>query len=88
MNSLQEYALGFNSLKQELENVDLSLQGQIPAWLTGVLVRNGPACFEAGNQPLRHWFDGFAMLHRFYFSQGKVNYSNKFIASQAYSQAL
>ncbi|MFQ6275025.1 carotenoid oxygenase family protein [Coxiella burnetii] len=30
-------------------------------------MRNGPAKFEAGNKKLRHWFDGFAMLHQFAF---------------------
>src|SRR3989338_409051 len=86
--SMQEYAVGFNSLKQECQNVNLQLQGKIPAWLNGILVRNGPACFEGGNQSLQHWFDGFAMLHRFYFSNGDIDYSNKFIASQAYLQAM
>ncbi|WP_284700061.1 carotenoid oxygenase family protein [Coxiella burnetii] len=31
------------------------------------MIRNGPAKFEAGNKKLRHWFDGFAMLHQFAF---------------------
>jgi len=27
---------------------DLPVRGEIPAWLTGTLVRNGPAQFEVG----------------------------------------
>ena len=30
---------------------------------------------------MRHWFDGFAMLHRFGFADGKVSYANRFLES-------
>ncbi len=46
-----EFTAGFRSLTQELTDVSLPIQGTLPAWLSGRLVRNGPAQFEvAGNE--------------------------------------
>ena len=59
------YALGFRSLVDEVRLPDLPVDGRLPSWLSGVLVRNGPALFEIGEQQLNHWFDGLAMLHGF-----------------------
>ena len=44
---------------------ELRLSGELPRWLRGSLLRTGPAKFEVGEQRMRHWFDGLAMLHRF-----------------------
>ena len=75
----KKYLLGFKTLKKEVSMEELPVQGTMPAWLSGTLVRNGPAQFEIGKKKLRHWFDGFAMLHVFSFQNGKVCYSNKFL---------
>ncbi|MDQ3741898.1 MAG: carotenoid oxygenase family protein [Actinomycetota bacterium] len=82
-----EHAVGFRSLEREVEGVDLEVTGRVPAWLTGALVRTGPARFEVGERSLRHWFDGLAMLHRFAFAGGAVSYSNRFLHSQAFEHA-
>jgi len=76
------YRIGFSTLGQEIRLDDLPVEGTIPAWLTGTLVRNGPAKFEIGNQTYRHWFDGLAMLHRFSFQGGRVSYANRFLESR------
>lgn len=81
------YSTGFQTLDREVKGVQLALSGKMPTWLTGTLLRNGPAKFEAGNQKLRHWFDGFAMLHKFSFGAGRVSYSNRFIEGWSYRQA-
>lgn len=52
------------------------------------MLRNGPAKFEVGGQGLLHWFDGFAMVHRFTFAGGRVAYANRFLQSRAYREAL
>lgn len=62
---------------------DLPVTGQWPEWLEGSLVRNGPGMVEA-DKTVRHWFDGLAMLHRFHFAGGRVNYKSRFIDCQAY----
>ncbi|HEU4976464.1 MAG TPA: carotenoid oxygenase family protein [Baekduia sp.] len=78
------YALGFRSLTDEVRIPDLPVDGHLPRWLRGVLLRNGPALFEIGEQRLNHWFDGLAMLHGFAFGGGRVNYANRFLRSSAY----
>lgn len=78
------YALGFRSLTDEIRLPDVPVDGRVPRWLRGVLLRNGPALFEIGEQRLDHWFDGLAMLHGFAFADGRVSYANRFLRSSAY----
>jgi beta,beta-carotene 9',10'-dioxygenase len=79
--------LGFTTLASEVDDAELEVRGTLPDWLTGTLVRNGPARFEIGGKRLNHWFDGMAMLHRFALGGGVVRYSNRFLRSQAYNEA-
>jgi carotenoid cleavage dioxygenase-like enzyme len=81
------YRLGFSTLEQETRLNQLPIQGHIPPWLTGTLVRNGPAKFEVGAQHYNHWFDGLAMLHTFSFQGGRVSYANRFLESQSFMEA-
>ena len=83
----RDHRLGFSSLDDEVELDELPVQGVLPPWLTGSLLRTGPAKFEAGDSPLAHWFDGLAMLHRFSFAGGNVAYANRFLHSRAYREA-
>src|SRR5690349_10383002 len=81
------YAKGFETLAAEVVLDSLPVQGTIPEWLTGTLLRNGPARFEVGERPYRHWFDGLAMLHRFSFGGGSVSYANRFLRGKAHEAA-
>lgn len=76
--------LGTTSLSQETVIESLPVEGQLPLWLTGTLIRNGPARFEAGDRSVRHWFDGMAMLHRFTIADGRVSYANRFLRTEAF----
>jgi carotenoid cleavage dioxygenase-like enzyme len=78
------FDLGFSKTDAERVINSLPVQGRIPAWLSGTLVRNGPGSFHVGQQTYRHWFDGLAMLHRFTISDGRVSYANKFLQTKAY----
>ena len=65
------YGKGFRSLTAETrEPVRLAVSGTLPSWLEGTLLRTGPAKFEVGARTFNHWFDGFAMLHRFAIADG------------------
>jgi beta,beta-carotene 9',10'-dioxygenase len=66
---------------------DVDVQGVLPEWLTGSLIRNGPGTFRVGQRRYRHWFDGLAMLHRFSFAGGRVSYANRYLHTQAYRAA-
>lgn len=79
------YVQGFTSLTDEIHLPDVPVEGRLPGWLSGTLLRNGPALFEIGDQKLNHWFDGLAMLHGFSFANGRVAYRNRFLRSSAYT---
>jgi beta,beta-carotene 9',10'-dioxygenase len=78
------YAQGFTTLDQESEAGPLAVSGTLPPWLAGNLLRTGPAKFEAGERSVRHWFDGLAMLHRYSFEAGRVEYASRFLHSRAW----
>ena len=84
------YRAGLEPLDTETD-VRLPVDGQVPPWLTGTLIRNGAARWTAGSggrgQRVRHWFDGLAMLHRFAFRGGQVDYANRYLCSRAYLHA-
>ena len=69
---MTNHAAGFETLEDEITVDGLPVQGELPSWLRGSLIRTGPARFEANGRSLNHWFDGQAMLHRFSFSDGAV----------------
>lgn len=63
------------------------VEGAIPDWLSGALIRNGPGRFEAGDERVNHWFDGLAMLRRYAFEGGELTYANRFLRTEAYADA-
>ena len=77
---------GFRSLETERDE-ELSVEGEIPAWLSGRLIRNGPGAFDVGGKRLRHWFDGLAMLQSYEFDAGTVRYRNRFLRTESYAKA-
>ncbi len=81
------YAGGFADLDDEVGPLQLPLQGEFPAWLSGALLRTGPAKFNVGSTTVNHWFDGLAMLHRFSFADGAVSYTNRFLRADSYCEA-
>jgi len=62
-------------------------RGEVPDWLSGTYVRNGPAQLGFEGNPRRRftsWLDGFAKLHSFKFSGSQVLYSGKMLESPNY----
>jgi beta,beta-carotene 9',10'-dioxygenase len=80
-------ARGFESLEDETHIASLAVEGELPGWLEGSLIRTGPAKWEVGERTMNHWFDGYAMLHRFSISGGLVSYANRFLEAHAYRAA-
>ncbi|XP_039206479.1 beta,beta-carotene 9',10'-oxygenase isoform X1 [Crotalus tigris] len=74
----------FSTVEETPQAIPIKLQGQIPKWLKGKLVRNGPGKFEFGPDKFNHWFDGMALMHKFEIEDGVVNYSSKFLRSDCY----
>ena len=80
--------LKYKTLDHEVILPSLEVQGTIPHWLKGTLIRNGPGKFETSTQTVSHPFDGLAMLHAFSFNNGNVSYANKFLQSNYYKKAM
>jgi carotenoid cleavage dioxygenase-like enzyme len=75
-------------VKRELTLDHLEMDGRLPSWLRGTLVRNGPGRYEVGDRTFEHWFDGLAMLHAFTFrGKRRVSYANRFLRSSSYERA-
>lgn len=85
--TIAPYQLGFSPTDQEGEFQTLPIQGTIPRWLRGSLIRTGPGTLQVGKQSYHHWFDGLAMLRKFSFADGQVSFANRFLESQAYQEA-
>ena len=72
---MEDYSLGLTTVSREQEPVRAEVQGRMPEWLRGTLIRNGPAQWDE----VRHWFDGMAMLHAFSLDAQGVTYRNRFL---------
>ena len=79
--------LGLTNLDDEITVDELELEGELPPWLAGSLLRTGPARWDLGKQTVNHWFDGLAMLHRFTIDGGSVSYANRFLRTKAFAGA-
>lgn len=82
-----DYKKGFADQTKEITVPSLEVEGVIPDWLSGTLLRNGPARFHLEDKTLNHWFDGLAMLHKFDIADGQVSYANKFLDTPAFRAA-
>ena len=66
----------------------LKVEGQIPAELNGVYLRNGPNPLKMPNHATHHWFTGDAMLHGVRLQSGKALwYRNRWIRSRTSSSS-
>lgn len=57
------------------------LEGALPAWLEGRLVRTAPAVFTQPGWSASHWFDGLGMLYAFELGGGKVAFRQRQLQS-------
>lgn len=79
---------GFLSGAHEIDDIAVAVRGELPAWLKGRLLLNGPALWELPGGTLAHWFDGYAMLHRLHIEAGEVRYRSRFARSEAYVRSV
>src|SRR5437660_11854288 len=79
---------GFHSGAREIDSAEVQVAGELPDWLRGSLLLNGPALWDLPNGSYRHWFDGLAMLHRLPFDAGKVTYRRRYVQSEDYRQSV
>lgn len=79
---------GFQLPVREQRSIQLKVQGKIPEWLFGTFLRNGPALFKLPHQNVQHYFDGLALLQSYQIARGAVEFSTRFLQSNAYKSAM
>ncbi|KAH0619516.1 hypothetical protein JD844_000200 [Phrynosoma platyrhinos] len=67
------------------EPLRAEVTGEIPSWMEGILLRNGPGMHTIGESKYNHWFDGMALLHSFTIKNGEVFYRSKYLRSDTYN---
>lgn len=81
------YVKGFESVTGFVsEPQPLEVEGTLPDWLRGTLIRNGPGLYEVGKDRLKHWFDGLAVLHQFELTGAGVTYRSQPLRSPDYEE--
>jgi len=88
MTAEQDHIRLFQTTEEHSQPISAEVKGNLPSWLTGTLIRNGPGRFECGDTSFNHWFDGQGLLHRFHIENGHVTYSSKFVRSENYADSV
>ncbi|HET6373798.1 MAG TPA: carotenoid oxygenase family protein, partial [Candidatus Polarisedimenticolia bacterium] len=58
------------------------IEGNIPDWLRGEVVRTCPAIFESGEWRAHHWFDGLGMIYAFRIGDSVVDFRSRLLDSE------
>jgi len=77
-------AILYTTVPEIMDPVAATTTGDIPSWLSGTLLRDGPGLFEFGEEQALHAFDGMAMIRRYHTNQNTgpgMNVSRKLIKS-------
>lgn len=72
-------------IEQPLEG---KVTGELPQWLQGTLLRNGPGRNKIGSSQYKHVFDGLALIHKFTVKSGRVTYRCRFLRSETYKKNM
>ncbi|KAK6965267.1 Beta beta-carotene 9p 10p-oxygenase [Biomphalaria glabrata] len=62
--------------------------GCIPAWLSGCLFRNGAGVYKVNDTNIRHFFDGFSVIHKFNVRDGQVTYRSSLLDTNIVAEAM
>jgi all-trans-8'-apo-beta-carotenal 15,15'-oxygenase len=68
----------------EYTDEPLSVNGELPATVDGLLFRNGPGRFERGGRRYLHPFDGDGHVTKLDIRNGQVRYTNRFVRTREY----
>lgn len=79
---------GFDGGAREIDDAPVEVRGELPPWLRGSLLLNGPALWELPRGRLEHWFDGYAMFHRIALGDGAPRYRSRFAQSDSYRRSV
>jgi carotenoid cleavage dioxygenase-like enzyme len=66
----------------------LTVDGTIPSYVQGSLIRNGAAQWGTEKERYAHAFDGFAKITKYHIQDGSVRFSSKFVDSKWRRKAI
>ncbi|CAL8311725.1 unnamed protein product [Merluccius merluccius] len=72
------------NIEERPEPFTAQVKGNLPNWLKGTLLRNGPGLFTVGETTYSHWFDGMALMQSFCFKDGEVIYRSRYLKGDTY----
>jgi beta,beta-carotene 9',10'-dioxygenase len=75
----------FRWTQRDRTSLPVHVEGALPSWLRGELVRTAPAVFEQGSWQAQHWFDGLCLIYGFSFGDG-VHFKQQRLDSVASAQ--
>lgn len=76
---------GFQPVHRELADAAIRVEGEIPADLEGVYLRNGTnTAFDETSSRL-HMFNGAGMLHQIQIRNGEASYSNSYVRTPRFA---
>ena len=81
---LRAFSEVLRNVETELTDEPLTVQGELPPGLDGVLFRNGPGLFSIGGRRYGHPFDGDGHIVRIEIGPDGVRYSNRFVRTREY----
>ncbi|MDX2134153.1 MAG: carotenoid oxygenase family protein [Saprospiraceae bacterium] len=79
MQILDAYLRANRMVEKEFQRAVLPVEGHIPEEIAGALYRNGNGRFAHQGVVYNHLFDGDGMISAFYFQDGQVRYSNRYV---------
>lgn len=59
-----------------------TLEGKIPDWLRGEVIRTCPAVFETDGWRAQHWFDGLGMIYAFRIGDAGIGFRSRLLNSE------
>ena len=83
------FAAWWDDADEEVSNRVCNIVGELPSWLRGTLIRNGPGRWESGDGTRRytHAFDGLAKLVSFDICAEGVTFSTRFLRSDWFEKS-
>lgn len=81
------HELMFASQREEANEEPMQVEGEIPDWLEGALLRTGPGVFDSPSLVAEHWFMGLAMMSRIDVSGGEARFSSQLLRSRSFEKA-
>ncbi|KAM9332031.1 beta,beta-carotene 15,15'-dioxygenase [Pholidichthys leucotaenia] len=76
------------NVQERPDPVKADVKGNIPGWLQGTLLRNGPGLFSVGETSYNHWFDGMAIMNGFTFKDGEMTHQSRYLRSDTYKSNM